>query len=70
MLEVQKNDYRKKKRERKDEFWVETRFTNETRGHIVSNGTQNSQPNEHYVVFFFQISINVVHSVQILFSNY
>lgn len=53
MLEVQKNDYRKKKRERKDEFWVETRFTNETRGHIVSNGTQNSQPNEHYVVFFF-----------------
>lgn len=54
MLEVQKNDYRKKKRERKDEFWVETSFTNETRGHIVSNGTQNSQLNEHYVVFFFK----------------
>lgn len=38
---------------------METSFTNETRGHTVSNDTQDSQLNEHYVVVVAVVVFNL-----------
>lgn len=50
MLEVQKSDYRKEKEKEKINFGWKLALQMKPEG-TVSNGTQNSQLNEHYVVF-------------------
>ena len=70
MLEVQEYAYRKKEKGKINFGWklALQMKPHKAEGHIVSNGTQNGQLNEH--CFFLKFCINVVHSVQILFSNY